>query len=174
MSAAPCREHKMRWLLMTFVLMASPAFAISVEDMRSMMQQYPLPDVSKDSVPWQLFARTGEQQKKVTYPDGGYSYEVYAKYPEEIKILDGKEVTLQGYVFPLEESAKQSHFLFGPYPPSCPFHYHTPPSLVIEVFAKDPIPYSWDMLTIRGTLELPEAGKNGAFYMLRSAEAIDN
>ncbi|MFO0388777.1 MAG: DUF3299 domain-containing protein [Alphaproteobacteria bacterium] len=160
--------------MIALLLVASPAFAISVEDMRSMMQQYPLPEVSKDSTPWQLFARTGEQQKKVTYPDGGYSYEVYAKYPEEIKALDGKEITLQGYVFPLEESATQSHFLFGPYPPSCPFHYHTPPSLVIEVFAKEPVTYSWDMITIRGTFEIPEAGQGGAFYILRSAATVKN
>jgi hypothetical protein len=87
-----------------------------------------------------------------------------------MKELNGKEVTLYGFMFPLEQSEKQANFLIGPFPPSCPFHYHVPPSLIVEVKMKDPLAYSWDEITIKGTLKLAENDPNGVFYFLKEAE----
>lgn len=162
----------MRRLLLVFLLLlASPALSLTVQDAPDYVPKMPpLPKVKGDALPWDIFLETKEKQKKVTFPDGGYSFEVTPLFTDKMKALNGKDVTLTGFMFPLEQSEKQGNFLLGPFPPSCPFHYHIPPSLVVEVRAKKPIAFSWDEITLKGTLELPEKDLSGSFYMLKNAE----
>lgn len=166
----------MRWLAALFLLwcLSAPAYALSVQNTPTITPEMMklLPKVKGDAVPWQLFATTQEKQKKVTFPDGGYSFEVTPVFSEKLKELNGKEATLYGFMFPLEQSEKQGNFLLGPYPPSCPFHYHAPPALIVEVKAKKPVAFSWDAITLKGTLELPEKDPNGSFYILKDAEIV--
>ncbi len=150
-----------------------PARALSFQDAPTLSPALmALPKVKEGVVPWQIFAETKEKQRKVTFPDGGFAYEVSPQFSEKLKTMDGKEVTLYGFMFPLEQSDKQGTFLLGPYPASCPFHYHVTPSLVVEVKAKKPLGFSWDPLTLKGTLQLVENDENGIFYYLREAVLI--
>lgn len=164
----------MRRLLLVFLLLlASPALALTVQDAPdSIPKMPPLPKVKGDALPWDIFLETKEKQKKVTFPGGGYSFEVTPIFTDKMKELNGKEVTLYGFMFPLEQSEKQANFLIGPFPPSCPFHYHIPPSLVVEVRTKKPIAFSWDEITLKGTLELADKDPNGVYYFLKDAEAV--
>ena len=59
--------------------------------------------------------------------------------------LDEKEILVQGYMFPLDQDEKQSLFLLGPFPLSCPYHPHTSSNLLIEVHSK-PLLFSLMML----------------------------
>lgn len=156
--------------LLLFCLTA-PAYALSVQDSPSVTPEMTklLPKVKGDTVPWQLFATTKEKQKKVTFPDGGYSFEVTPIFGDKLKELGGRQVTLYGFMFPLEQAEKQGNFLLGPFPPSCPFHYHAPPSLIVEVKSRKPVEFSWDAITLKGTLELMEKDPNGSYYILRDA-----
>jgi len=155
---------------MLLLAMANPTHALSVQDSPTItLDMMPLPKAKGDAVPWQLFYTTKENQKKVSFPDGGYTFEVTPSFSKELKALNGKTVTIFGFMFPLEQAEKQSNFLLGPFPPSCPFHYHVPPALIIEVKAKKPIKFSWDELTLKGTLELAEQDPNGSFYILKDA-----
>jgi hypothetical protein len=43
------------------------------------------------------------------------------QFGEGIVALDGKEVTLRGYITPLQMGTEQRHFLLGTKPPSCAF-----------------------------------------------------
>lgn len=161
----------MRLLVILFLLMvAGPAYALSIENGADLMSEMmPLPKPKEGAVPWQLFITTKEKEIKVTLPDGGDSFEVTPVFDDKLKELNGKEVTLFGFMFPLEQTEKQSNFLIGPFPPSCPFHYHVPPSLIVEVKAKKPLDFSWDEITIKGTLALIEKDSNGSFYLLKDA-----
>ena len=77
-------------------------------------------------------------------------------------------------MFPLDETEGQKHFLFGPFPLSCPFQYHVGPSLVVEVHAdKNPVFFDYEPVTIAGTLELvPEDREYSVFYRLKDAQEI--
>ena len=130
----------------------------------------------------------------VTTPDGGLDWNVLAdtkviefeeeadgltnsgsrpEFPATVSALDGKEVVMQGYMFPLEESDAQSQFLFGPFPASCPFHYHVGPNLVIEAHAKKAINYEPEPVTLKGRLELvPRDDEYNVFYRLNDAERV--
>lgn len=166
----------MRWIAALLVLLSfiAPAYAFSKQDNPNFIpdKMPPLPKVKEGVVPWQLFQTTQEKQKRVNYPSGGYSFEVTPIFSDTLKEHKGKEVMVYGFMFPLEQSEKQAIFLIGPYPPSCPFHYHLPPSLIVEVRAKTPLEFSWDAITLKGTLELPEKDPNGSFYILKHAVLI--
>jgi len=125
---------------------------------------------SDNALPWELFAKTKQIQASGTDPEG-FDYE-YLKpgYSEEIKKLDGTKIRVKGYIFPLDGSEKQKRFLFGPYPISCPFHYHANPNQVINVKAEEPIKSSYDPIIIEGTLELPTNHSDAQiFYLLKDA-----
>jgi len=174
MSAERWRGDNMRRLLLVFLLLlASPALALSVQDAPDYVPKMPpLPKVKGDALPWDIFLETKEQQKKVTFPSGGYSFDVTPIFTDRMKKLNGKEITLYGFMFPLEQSEKQANFLIGPFPPSCPFHYHIPPTLIVEVRTQKPIDFSWDEITLKGTLELTEKDPNGVYYILKDAEIV--
>jgi len=128
-------------------------------------------EVTGDAIPWKVFAKTKEKEECRTDKEG-YDYcLVKPRYSSELKDLDGKEVTLMGFMFPLEQSDKQKNFLFGPYPLSCPFHYHTRPSQVVEVLAEKPIPFSYDPITLKGRLSLRYNEQTQVFYYLENAKA---
>jgi len=155
------------------VLSPVPARALSFQDAPTLSPALmALPKVPQGALAWQVFAKTKEKQRKITFPDGGFAFEVSPEFDSELKALDGKQVTLYGIMFPLEQSSKQGSFLLGPYPASCPFHYHVTPSLVVEIKAKQPVEFSWDPLTLTGTLQLVENDENGVFYYLRDAVLV--
>ena len=116
---------------------------------------------------WMLFSQTKEIPYKINR-DGEEWEGVKPEFPDTIKKLDNKEVVMTGYMFPLDQTENQSQFLFGPFPLSCPYHYHAPNSLIIEAHAVKPIPFSYEPITIKGTLELvPEDLEYNIFYRLK-------
>ncbi|MBL0319157.1 MAG: DUF3299 domain-containing protein [Alphaproteobacteria bacterium] len=125
--------------------------------------------VSKGAVPWEKFAQTKSTEKEMSDLLGKY-FVLLPHYSADIKALDGQVVTLMGYMFPLQEAEKQSDFLFGPFPPSCPFHYHVNPNQVVEVVTSKPIKFSYHPIRIKGRLHLTPKDPNGVFYILRQAQ----
>lgn len=131
-------------------------------------------DVPAGATDWKIFGTTKEIKKEGKTPEG-YDYEYYMPgFSEELKKLDGQEITLKGFMFPLDETEKQANFLFGPFPLNCPFQYHVGPALVIEAQAdKKPVPFSYDPVMLRGRLELvandPEFS---VFYRLKDARQV--
>lgn len=127
----------------------------------------------KGGISWQLFGKT--QQKPYAYKDAdGLDWEgVRPEFPADLQKLDGKDIVIQGYMFPLDPEEKQSLFLLGPFPVSCPFHYHVTPNLVIEVHAGSPVSFSYDPVNIGGKLELvPKDDENNVFFRLKDAKLL--
>ena len=111
----------------------------------------------------------------ITDKDGYEWIGVRPKFTEAIKKLNNKEILVQGYMFPLEQDEKQSLFLLGPFPLSCPYHPHTQSNLLIEVHAKKPVLFSYDAVNIKGELELvAKDDEYNMFYRLKNAELVKN
>ncbi len=131
-------------------------------------------DVPKGATDWKVFGKTKEINIEGKTKDG-YDTQYYKPgFTPELKALDGKEVTIKGYMFPLGPGEKQNLFLFGPFPVNCPFHYHVGPSLVIEVHADaDPVRFSYDPIILKGKLQLvPKDEENSTFYKLVDVKQI--
>ncbi|MBI1216604.1 MAG: DUF3299 domain-containing protein [Alphaproteobacteria bacterium] len=131
-------------------------------------------NVPEGGTDWRVFAKTKEIEVSKKMP-GGYDYVYYKPgFAPAVEKLDGKEVTVKGFMFPLGAAEKQKIFLFGPFPVSCPFHYHVSPALVVEVHAdKAPVAFSYDAITLRGKLRLVKSDpENSTFYRLLDARQV--
>ncbi|MEN0002541.1 MAG: hypothetical protein AAF798_00310 [Bacteroidota bacterium] len=91
-------------------------------------------------------------------------------FSEQTKSLEGKEVTIRGYIIPVEGYKNHSEFVFSAFPYSmCFFCGGAGPETVMEVYAKEPIKYSTEAITIKGTLELNDSDINRLIYALKDA-----
>lgn len=125
-------------------------------------------------VPWTLFGATGQNPYTYTDEEGGEWSGVRPEFSEELKALDGTEILIQAYMFPLGQEEQQSMFLLGPFPISCPFHYHVTPNLIIEAHADPAIEFSYDAIDVKGTLELVyKDDEYNVFYRLKNVEIVN-
>lgn len=124
-------------------------------------------------VDWQIFGQTRQHDYDYTDAQGMQWSGVRPEFSQSLKELDGKKILLQGYMFPLGVEEKHATFLLGPFPVSCPFHYHVMPNLIIEVSATEPLDFSYDPINIEGTLELvPKDDEYNVFYRLKDAAFV--
>lgn len=127
----------------------------------------------QNGVSWHLIGETGQKDYAYTDDDGAEWSGVRHVFTDDLKKLDHSEIIIQGYMFPLDADEKQSTFLFGPFPLSCPYHYHVTPNLIVEVHAKSPIVFSYEAVNLKGVLELvPKDDYYNVFYRLKHAELI--
>ena len=88
-------------------------------------------------------------------------------FSEDIQKLSGKEVTVTGYIIPVEGYKSHTEFIFSAYPYNmCFFCGGAGPESVMEVISKEPIKYSAEAITIRGKLELNSDDVNRLMYGL--------
>ena len=91
-----------------------------------------------------------------------------------VKKLDGKQITLRGYVIPTEGYKSHKEFVFSAYPYSmCFFCGGAGPETVIEVFATEPIEYSAEAVKVTGILRLNGDDPNALMYRLEDAVQED-
>ena len=90
-----------------------------------------------------------------------------------VEALDGKEVEVKGYIIPLSGKKAQSHFMFSAYPYNmCFFCGGAGPETVMEVYAKEPVKYTAEAVTLKGKLELNASDINRLIYIINDAEQV--
>lgn len=97
--------------------------------------------------------------------DPNFSYSI--TYIPEVKAMDGKQITLSGFIMPLETKEKFTHFLLSRRAPTCAFCPPGEPNEIVEVFTSKPVRWQEDLLTISGTLILSNDGKKGIFFQMK-------
>ncbi len=120
-------------------------------------------------------------------PDGGLSWATLATtrevliegswftravFSDEIRPYDGETVRMNGFMEPLEYDAEQSHFILMAYPRDCPFCISVGPTQLVEVITVEPVPNTYDQITIEGRFELVEDPDEGMFFRLHDARQI--
>jgi uncharacterized protein len=97
---------------------------------------------------------------------------IYTKpsFTPAVLALNGKQVKVAGYMMPLENAAKQKHFVLLGYPPGCPFHTHALPNQFVEIKAALPVNVDIEnVMVLTGTLQLTGQDESGIFYRLVNA-----
>lgn len=123
--------------------------------------------------PWNIFADTEMDEYTFEDSDGFEWTGVRPKFSEDLKILEDKEILVQGYMFPLDQNEEQKTFLLIPFPVHCPYYPHASSNLIIEVHAKEPITFSYETIDIKGNLELvPKDDLYNIFFRLNNAKVI--
>lgn len=94
-------------------------------------------------------------------------------FSEEIKALNGKEVTVKGFVIPVEGYKSHKEFIFSAFPYSmCFFCGGAGPESVMEVLAIEPVEYSAESIVLKGKLKLNSDDVNKLMYALTDAKIV--
>jgi hypothetical protein len=88
-------------------------------------------------------------------------------FSDEVKALENKEITLKGYIIPVDGYKSHKEFIFSAFPYNmCFFCGGAGPETVIEITAIEGIKYSTESITIKGKLKLNDQDINRLMYKL--------
>jgi hypothetical protein len=87
------------------------------------------------------------------------------------KSIDGKLVTIPGYIVPFETGMKSNHLMLSSLPlNACFFCGVGGPETVIEVYLKKEITYTEKPIEVQGVLKLNDKNPDKMIYILENAE----
>ncbi|MBV8191627.1 MAG: DUF3299 domain-containing protein [Alphaproteobacteria bacterium] len=89
----------------------------------------------------------------------------------EVKALDGKTITLRGFVLPMDGSDHTQHFLVSRNTPVCLYCPPGQPNEVVEVEAARAIPWTNKIVSVTGQLRLINDEEKALFFKIEKAEA---
>ena len=116
--------------------------------------------------------KTWKVLEGVTYEKSTDEYgEIYVPvFSKEIAALEGKQVTLPGYIIPFEGMFKPEHLIISSLPiASCFFCGSGGPETVAEVEMKEAVRYTAKLVQVTGTLYLNDSDTNQLMYILKNA-----
>ncbi len=116
---------------------------------------------SKDPM-WKVLGKT-----KIHLDEKEWHYS--ATIPPEVKALVGTQVTITGFVLPLEDTETFKHFLISKRTPTCAFCPPGEPNEIADVWLEKPMKWDQDAVTVTGTFELMENADLGLFFKLSKA-----
>jgi uncharacterized protein len=117
--------------------------------------------MQSDDQIWKNFAKC----KIKTNQDLSYTI----TYIPSVKAMNGKNVTISGFMLPLEPKDKFSHFLLSKNAPTCAYCSPGGPNEVVEIFSSKPMFWKENLIIISGTLILVNDGKKGGFFQMKDA-----
>ena len=95
-------------------------------------------------------------------------------FSQDVLALEGKEVTITGYIIPVEGYKSHKEFIFSAYPYNmCFFCGGAGPETVMEVVATEAVPYTADPVTIKGVLHLNATDINRLMYALEEVKKVN-
>ena len=94
-------------------------------------------------------------------------------FSDEIKALDGKEVTVKGFIIPVEGYKSHKEFIFSAFPYSmCFFCGGAGPESVMEVVSSEAVAYTAESIVLKGKLKLNSSDVNKLMYALTEARVV--
>jgi hypothetical protein len=97
----------------------------------------------------------------------------HVDYTDRVKALDGQDVKVMGFLYPLEGGVRHAHFLLTAWPPSCPFCLPAGPSHMVEVFCEEPVAFSEGAILMAGRLSVLEDDPSGMYYRMDDAQLVE-
>ena len=95
-------------------------------------------------------------------------------FSEQIKKLDGKEVTVKGYIIPVEGYKSHKEFILSAFPYNmCFFCGGAGPETVMEVEAIEGVEYSAEQVLLKGKLALNNEDINRLMFLLTDAVLVE-
>lgn len=100
------------------------------------------------------------------------NYRYSIQYTPEVKAMEGKQLTISGFVLPLESTETFSHFLLSKRTPTCFFCPPGAPNEVVEVFVRKPIAWDEGMIAVTGAFGFTSNPELGLFFQIKEAEIV--
>lgn len=94
-------------------------------------------------------------------------------FSDPVKQLAESEVTVKGYIIPVEGYKSHTEFIFSAYPYNmCFFCGGAGPETVMEVLSSEPVKYTAEQVTLKGKLVLNSDDINRLMYLLEDAVLV--
>jgi hypothetical protein len=93
---------------------------------------------------------------------------------KQIKSFDNHDVTITGYMFPLQSVQNMNHFLLSAYPPSCPYCLPAGANELIEILQSDETVFTDKPIRIKGKFHILKGDdlNQGLFYRITNSHII--
>lgn len=96
-----------------------------------------------------------------------------AKFNDQQRELDGQELIVEGFMFPLEYTRKHQNFLVSSSPMSqCFFCGPGEAESMVYVRTTEPIDYTNRRMKVKGTFKLVSDASMGIIYELQNAQVV--
>jgi hypothetical protein len=89
-----------------------------------------------------------------------------ARFPSEVKALNGQTVSLTGFMLPIDAWTRSKHFLLSKYTPVCAFCPPGAPNEVVEVITAKSLVVTEAMVTVTGKFSLANDSEKGLFFRI--------
>lgn len=157
--------------------MLAAAITVLAPDARAIMFG-PAPTAIRDHDPKEL-ERAGIipwntlKELEISYETKGPGQTSFTQsFTTELQELNGKEVKLAGFIYPVEAGEQQSYFLLAAYPPNCPFCLPGGPTDMVEIKTEKPVRFTQDAIILAGRFELLQDDPSGLLYRLKDARTV--
>ena len=95
-------------------------------------------------------------------------------FSAEVKQLDGQEITVKGYIIPIEGYKSHKEFVFSAFPYNmCFFCGGAGPETVMEVEALKSVKFTANQIVIKGTLHLNDSDINRLMYLMTDVVPVN-
>lgn len=95
-------------------------------------------------------------------------------FSSQVKALSEKEITVKGYIIPVEGYKSHKEFIFSAFPYNmCFFCGGAGPETVMEVEAAEPVEYTAEQVTLTGKLTLNDSDINRLMYLIKDARLVE-
>ena len=100
--------------------------------------------------------------------------EIYVpKFGDEVQKMNGKTVSLKGFIIPFEGMFEPKHIILSSLPvASCFFCGGSGPETVAEAYLEEEVKYTAKPVTVTGRLELNDTDYDQLMYILKDAEVV--
>jgi hypothetical protein len=92
-----------------------------------------------------------------------------ADFSQRAKDLDGKQVSVTGFMLPLEANETFQHFLLSKRTPTCFFCPPGEPNEIVDVWTAQPVEWDEGAVTVTGNFSLTRDREMGLFFKLSDA-----
>jgi len=121
-----------------------------------------------DNKVWKALASV---EYKISEDEYGELY--VPEFSEAAKAMEGKVVTVPGYIIPFEGLFKPKHVIVSSLPlASCFFCGSGGPETVMEVYLNEAVDYTESIVAFKGKLKLNDEDYEQLMYILEDAEMI--
>ncbi len=126
---------------------------------------------AQEAIDNQVWKALSGVEYKITEDEYGELY--VPVFSEKAEAMEGKEVTVPGYIIPFEGLFKPDHVIVSSLPlASCFFCGSGGPETVMEVYLNEPIDYTESIVAFKGKLKLNDGDYEQLMYILEDAEMV--
>jgi hypothetical protein len=146
------------------LLLAPLLCGLSAQPLDERAAQEALP-ISRDTL-WTLLGRT---DVKFNGDTGYYEF----AFPDEVKALDGTEITITGFMLPLDMLEVSDNFLLSMRTPTCPFCPPGEPDEYIDTHMLREVSWVEEAVTVTGRFSIQDGTETGMPFRLDGGKLVE-